>query len=154
MQENKKNRRKSGDALRDAAAMAVAQQPTQEQKEQAAVQPSGEGGQLDAIESYMREWDAPSIKKVAIGPEELHEAMERLKRYQMGKAAVDARIVENEQWWRMRHWEYVRTKEGQKEKERLEPTTAWLLNSIMNKHADAMDSYPEAIVLPREKNDQ
>lgn len=154
MQENKKHRRKGGNALRDAETLAASQKLVQEQNDRAATQPSGEGGQLDAIERYMRERDAPRIKEVAIGPEELHEAMERLKRYQMGKAAVDARIVENEQWWRLRHWEYVRAKAGDKEKERLEPTTAWLLNCIMNKHADAMDSYPEAIVLPREKNDQ
>lgn len=154
MQENKKPRRKGGNALRDAETVAASQKLVQEQNDRAATQPSGEGGQLDAIERYMRERDVPRIKEVAIGPEELHEAMERLKRYQMGKAAVDARIVENEQWWRLRHWEYVRAKAGDKEKERLEPTTAWLLNCIMNKHADAMDSYPEAIVLPREKNDQ
>ena len=34
------------------------------------------------------------------------------------------------------------------------PTSAWLFNSINNKHADAMDNYPEPNVLPREESDK
>ena len=29
-----------------------------------------------------------------------------------------------------------------------EPSSAWLFNAILNKHADAMDNYPEPVVLP------
>ncbi len=32
--------------------------------------------------------------------------------------------------------------------------SAWLVNSILNKHADAMDNFPEASVLPREEGDK
>ena len=35
-----------------------------------------------------------------------------------------------------------------------EPSSAWLFNSILNKHADAMDNYPEPIALPRERDDE
>ena len=35
-----------------------------------------------------------------------------------------------------------------------EPASAWLFNSIANKHADAMDNYPEPVILPREYNDK
>ena len=34
-----------------------------------------------------------------------------------------------------------------------EPASAWLVNSIVNKHADAMDNFPEPSVLPREMGD-
>ncbi|MEG1776793.1 MAG: hypothetical protein RR367_09800, partial [Clostridia bacterium] len=35
-----------------------------------------------------------------------------------------------------------------------EPASAWLLNSIANKHADALDNYPLPTVLPREETDK
>ncbi len=35
-----------------------------------------------------------------------------------------------------------------------EPSSAWLFNAILNKHADAMDNYPEPVVLPRERSDE
>ena len=31
--------------------------------------------------------------------------------------------------------------------------SAWLFNTILNKHADAMDNQPEPVVLPREEGD-
>ena len=34
------------------------------------------------------------------------------------------------------------------------PSTGWLFNSIANKHADAMDNYPEPNVLPRAQDDE
>ena len=34
-----------------------------------------------------------------------------------------------------------------------EPVSAWLLNCLANKHADAMDNYPEPVVLPPEAGD-
>ena len=35
-----------------------------------------------------------------------------------------------------------------------QPSSGWLFNSIANKHADAMDNYPEPMVLPRAADDQ
>ena len=40
------------------------------------------------------------------------------------------------------------------EEARPEPTSAWMFNSIANKHADVMDNYPEPNVLPRELADE
>ena len=34
------------------------------------------------------------------------------------------------------------------------PTSAWLFNSIINKHADIMDNFPKPNVLPREREDE
>ncbi len=89
----------------------------------------------------------------AIGPEELEKAQEKLGRYQAAKATLDERIVEDEEWWKLRHWKSINGKFGRKEEEPLEPASAWLLNSLMNKHADFMDNYPTCSVLPRAADD-
>ena len=39
-------------------------------------------------------------------------------------------------------------------KQDVQPTSAWLFNSIANKHADAMDNFPSPNVLPREEGDK
>ena len=89
-------------------------------------------------------------EKEIIGKKEIRRAVEILQKYKAGKANLENTIVENERWYKLRHWEYIRRKEkGQAP----EPTSAWLFNAIMNKHADAMDNYPEPVVLPRERDD-
>lgn len=85
-----------------------------------------------------------------IGQKEVNKAAETLRKYKEGKSQLDKRIVENEQWFKMRHWELIRTGASTDP----EPTSAWLLNSLLNKHADAMDNYPEPNILPREANDK
>lgn len=85
-----------------------------------------------------------------IGREQIHEAQLTLQKYKEGKANLERRIIENEQWYKLRHWEYLRKKEtGQ-----VEPVSGWLFNSIANKHADAMDNFPSPNVLPREEGDK
>lgn len=88
-----------------------------------------------------------------IGKKELTEAMATLKKYKDGKSNLEARIVEEERWWKLRHWDVIRGK-SKEEQDRPEPTSAWLFNSIANKHADIMDNYPEPNVLPRELQDE
>lgn len=88
-----------------------------------------------------------------IGQKEIQEAADILTKYKQGKANLESRIVEDELWWEGRHWEAIRGK-GSGDGNRAEPTSAWLFNCIMNKHADAMDNYPEPIVLPRERSDE
>jgi len=87
-----------------------------------------------------------------IGRDEIFEAMEILRKYKAGKVNLERRVIENEQWWKMRHWEMIRGKG--KNAPRPEPASAWLFNSLANKHADAMDNYPEPSVLPRAADDQ
>lgn len=97
-----------------------------------------------------------STDQKRIGKEEIGKAIELLTRYKQGKANLESRIVEDELWWELRHWEAIRKgKQPKTPAERgPEPTSAWLFNSILNKHADAMDNYPEPVVLPRERSDQ
>ena len=84
-----------------------------------------------------------------IGREAIHKAQLTLNRYKEGKANLERRIVENEQWYKLRHWECLRG-----DRQQVEPTSAWLFNCIANKHADAMDNFPSPNVLPREEGDK
>ena len=90
----------------------------------------------------------------AIGTKEIQEAASILTRYKQGKANLESRIVEDELWWEGRHWEVIRGKRSVANELRAEPSSSWLFNCIMNKHADAMDNYPEPVVLPRERSDE
>ena len=88
-----------------------------------------------------------------IGQEELQKAAETLKRYRRGKTNLEKRIIDNEQFWKLRHWEQM-SKSGQGGNPRdPRPASGWLVNCILGKHADAMDSYPAPTVLPREPGD-
>ena len=84
-----------------------------------------------------------------IGQEQLRQANLTLQKYKEGKANLEQRVIDNEEWYRLRHWECMRGKK----KQQVEPVSAWLLNAIANKHADAMDNYPSPNILPREKAD-
>lgn len=82
------------------------------------------------------------------GEEEVEKSLSLLKKYKEGKTSLESRIVDNEQWFKMRHWEQLRSSGGN------ENASAWLFNSIANKHADAMDNYPSVSCLPREASDE
>lgn len=93
-----------------------------------------------------------------IGQEEIREAAGILQKYKQGKQNLDQRIIDDELWWTLRHWESVNlTANGapkQQDQKTPKPTSAWLFNAISNKHADAMDNFPEPLVLPRELSDE
>ncbi|MBQ7968463.1 MAG: hypothetical protein IJ292_01390 [Clostridia bacterium] len=83
-----------------------------------------------------------------INQRSLDKAYNLLKKYKSGKTNLEKRIIENDLWWKMRHWEQIRDRDR-----KYYPASAWLFNAIANKHADVMDNCPEGIVLPREKSD-
>ena len=85
-----------------------------------------------------------------IGKEQVQKANLTLQKYKEGKANLERRIVDNEQWYKIRHWECMRTKDTTE----VEPSSAWLFNCIANKHADAMDNFPSPNILPREEGDK
>ena len=86
-----------------------------------------------------------------IDKNKLKEAVNTLQKYKDGKKKLEERIVEEERWWKLRHWDIIRNGGTT---DRPEPASAWLFNSVCNKHADMMDNYPEPNVLPREKADE
>ena len=90
----------------------------------------------------------------AIGPEQLKKFTQALEKYRAGKARTEQRIIESENWWKLRN-----SMEEQKETKTagvdgFKSVSGWLHNVIVSKHADAMEAYPEPIILPREPEDR
>ncbi len=91
------------------------------------------------------------MQPAAIGEREVAEAAQLLERYRSGKAALEKRIIDNDLWFKLGHWKQYKNRmmDG-----KAQPSSGWLFNSIANKHADAMDNYPEPNVLPRAADDE
>ncbi len=81
-----------------------------------------------------------------IRPEFFSKMTECFKIYKENKQAFDKRVIENNKWFKARY-------DGS-EMEIPDPTTPYLFNVIANKHADAMDNYPEPNILEREEKDR
>lgn len=94
---------------------------------------------------------AETVYKPRIGEEQIREATQILMRYKSGKTRLDQRVVASEQWWKMRHWQWMNT-QGNPEDPQM--TSAWLFNTIISKHADGIQSYPQPNILPREESDK
>ena len=84
-----------------------------------------------------------------IGKTQVQTAYQTLLKYKQGKANLEQKIIDNEQWYKIRHWECMRDA-----KKDVQPASAWLFNCIANKHADAMDNFPSPNILPREEGDK
>ena len=93
-------------------------------------------------------------EKPRIGEQEVRRAAELLKKYRQGKVNLERRIIDNEQFWKLRHWEQMEKAGEGGNPEDVRPASGWLVNCILSKHADAMDCYPEPTVLPREPGDR
>ena len=115
-------------------------QMAQQMKATPEMQAPNWGGAMDGFKALAQ----------VIGREQILAAQQTLQKYKEGKANLEQRIVENEQWFKLRHWECMRKSETNA----VEPSSGWLFNSIANKHADAMDNFPSPNVLPREEGDK
>ena len=129
-------------------------QPTNEEQmllRQSAPQPTAEEEVMKLMQGKSPDGSIDGFKALAqvIGREQVQKAYQTLLKYKEGKANLEKRIVENEQWYKLRHWECMRKQENE-----VQPVSAWLFNSIANKHADAMDNFPSPNVLPREEGDK
>ena len=80
----------------------------------------------------------------------VREATQRLKKYKQGKINLEKRIVANEDYWKLRQWDYIDKKVA---KDNLKINTAWLWNVIASKKADIMAGYPEANVRAKRADD-
>lgn len=87
-----------------------------------------------------------------IGKAQIAEATKILEKYKQGKKNLEERLIQNEEFWKLNHWSQFQARHMNKNDPR--PVSAWLFNSVNNKHADAMDNYPEPNVLPREESDK
>lgn len=90
----------------------------------------------------------------AINAEKILEANVRLLKFKAAKASVDRRIIHAQQWWKMRNWKEIEREKDTKGATNRKSATAWLWNCIVGKHADAIDSYPEPIIMPRAEDDK
>ena len=89
-------------------------------------------------------------QQLPIGEEQVREANKTFFEYKSEKANLDRKIVNNEKLWKMQQWEFM----SDPDDKRVKPKSAWLVNTILNKHADAMDNYPDANILPRARDDE
>ena len=83
----------------------------------------------------------------------LNEATALLMKYKSAKASVNRRVVRAQQWWKLKNWEQIQANRGTKGATTHPSNTGWLWNCIVGKHADAIDSYPEPVILPRMQDD-
>jgi hypothetical protein len=121
-----------------------APRPTaQEEAEKLLSVQGGNGNQADP---------GPRVLRQPIGKEQIQKARQTLMKYKEGKANLEQKIIESEQWYKLRNWECLRKKD--KGENQVEPVSGWLFNSIANKHADAMDNFPSPNILPREEGDK
>lgn len=86
-----------------------------------------------------------------VGREQVRNARQILQKYKEGKANLEQKVIQSEQWYKLRHWECMRKEQ---QPDQVEPVSGWLFNSIANKHADAMDNFPSPNILPREEGDK
>ena len=87
-----------------------------------------------------------------VGRERLEELTRILQRYKTGKANLERRVVAAENWWKLRN-SAEESKESSLGDGGFRSKSGWLHNVIVSKHADAMEAFPEPIVLPREPDD-
>lgn len=96
---------------------------------------------------------APEPRAKVFDEAKVEKVLETLQEYKRGKTSIDQKATENQEWWRLRHWGVISgTNEGGKAGETV--GSAWAVNSILNKHADIMDSFPKPNVLPRDADDE
>ena len=77
------------------------------------------------------------------------KASEILRKYKEGKARLEQKIIANEEFWKLRQWNYMN--DGNED---FKPATSWLWSCIQSRYSDAMDSYPTCNFQPRQSDDK
>ena len=90
-----------------------------------------------------------------IDKESVENALTKFQKYKDAKSGLENRIRTNQEWFKGRY-ATVNDLRADVSGSYNKPDTksAWAFNSIMNKHADAMDNIPTVNILPREQSDQ
>lgn len=104
---------------------------------------------MDLFEGKTKDRQRIKQESPLIGREQIVEAERKMKEYQQKLDPLYKRLIENEKWWQLFNFEVNGLYRG----DGMEPSSAWLFNCIISKHADAMDCFPEANILPREEGD-
>ncbi len=86
-----------------------------------------------------------------IGAPQITAALAELRRWRRGRASFDNRVKTEEEFFRLRVAPKThRNSEG----ESFAPNSAWLVNTVLQKHADMMENMPTATCLAREPQDE
>lgn len=70
------------------------------------------------------------------------------------KKALNARIIENNRWYKQQYTELESKEDRERPAHAPKSKSGYIFSAIANKHADAMDNYPEINILPREAADE
>lgn len=98
--------------------------------------------------------EAMSPMPQTIGPEQLKKFTQILEKYKSGKVQTEQRILASENWWKLRNTTEEKKQTNIGADGGFKSVSGWLHNVIVSKHADAMESYPEPNILPREEGDR
>lgn len=104
-----------------------------------------ENGQQDMKDSQINE-------NVRIGEKDIENALTTMLKYKSAKTSYTEKVVNAEEWWKNNHWDRFTSNSSNPNDPK--PVSAWLFNSIINKHADFQDNMPCPAILPREKSDE
>ena len=125
-----------------------AQGETQQQTPQSELQMRAEQ-EMQMLQRTAEYKQMQAQQKPKIGVEEVRKASEILRKYKKGKARLEEKIIANEEFWKLRQWNYMNTGKGD-----FTPATAWLWSCIQSRYSDAMDSYPTCNFQPRQQDDR
>lgn len=89
-----------------------------------------------------------------IGSAQLRKFTQVLEKYKSGKTQTESRIMASENWWKLRNTTEEQKTTNVGKDGGFKSVSGWLHNVIVSKHADAMESYPEPNILPREEGDK
>ena len=93
-----------------------------------------------------------NMRAPAVDGARLEELTRILQGYKTGKANLERRVVAAENWWKLRN-AAEESRESALSDGGFRSKSGWLHNVIVSKHADAMDAFPEPVILPREPDD-
>ena len=102
----------------------------------------------------MKKSDSAFSLKSAVDRTTVSAGIQLLQKYKAGKAVFDNTVIENDLFWRQRFNEYNSRLKKNDDGSVPRPSSAWLFNTVANKHADMMDSLPQPVILPRERSDE
>ena len=127
---------------------AVQGQQTTPEAKQAELQQRAQK-EIQMLERTRQKKEMLAQQKPRIGEAEVRKASEILRKYKEGKARLEQKIIANEQFWKLRQWNYMDDGNGD-----FKPATAWLWSCIQSRYSDAMDSYPTCNFQPRQQDDK
>ena len=106
--------------------------------------------EMAMLEHTARKKRMQAQMKPVIDEKAVQKASEILQKYKKGKMRLEKKIIANEQFWKLRQWNYMNNTAD----ENFKPATAWLWSCIQSRYSDAMDSYPTCNFQPRQSDDK